>query len=74
MPDAVDVEFSKDLLTGADEIAEFLFGDQKYRRKIYYLAERSKLPVFRLRSQLYPPSKRKSLAQGLDSHENKMRT
>ncbi len=37
-----------DLLRGADTIAEFIFGDKACRRKVYYLAETSHLPVFRL--------------------------
>lgn len=37
-----------DILTGADAIAEFIFGDSRDRRKIYHLAEKSRLPVFRL--------------------------
>ena len=37
-----------DLLRGADAIAEFLFGDRSQRRKVYHLAETSRLPVFRL--------------------------
>ena len=37
-----------DLLRGADQIAGFLFGNPKERRKIYHLAETSRLPVFRL--------------------------
>ena len=37
-----------DLLRGADEIAGFMFGDPAERRKIYHLAENSRLPVFRL--------------------------
>jgi hypothetical protein len=37
-----------DLLEGADRIAEFLFGSAKRRRTIYHLAEKSRLPVFRL--------------------------
>jgi hypothetical protein len=41
-----------DLLEGADAIAEYLFGSKATRRKIYYLAETSKLPVFRLGSML----------------------
>jgi len=41
-----------DLLRGADQIAGFLFGDPKERRKIYHLAETSRLPVFRLGSVL----------------------
>lgn len=41
-----------DLLRGADEIAEFIFGKRTDRRKVYYLAECTRLPVFRLGSQL----------------------
>jgi hypothetical protein len=39
-----------DLLRGADEIAEFIFGarESRSRRKVYYLAATSHLPVFRL--------------------------
>jgi hypothetical protein len=41
-----------DLLRGADEIAEFVFGDPQQRRSIYHLAATSRLPVFRLGSLL----------------------
>ena len=41
-------ELADDLLRGADEIAEFIFGKRGGRRKVYYLAETSHLPVFRL--------------------------
>jgi hypothetical protein len=41
-----------DLLRGADQIAEFLFGNPGERRKIYHLAESSRLPGFRLGSVL----------------------
>jgi hypothetical protein len=37
-----------DLLHGADEIALFVYGDAKQRRKIYHLAETSRFPIFRL--------------------------
>jgi hypothetical protein len=43
---------SADLLRGADKIAEFLFGDAGERRKVYHLAETSRLPLFRLGSVL----------------------
>jgi hypothetical protein len=43
---------SRDLLRGADTIAEFVFGNKAERRKIYHLAETSRLPVFRLGSVL----------------------
>jgi hypothetical protein len=42
-----DRGFADDLLRGADEIAEFLFGDRAKRRKVYHLAT-LRLPVFRL--------------------------
>jgi hypothetical protein len=40
----------QDLLRGAEEIAAFLFGDRKHRRKVYYLAgdAKARLPVFRM--------------------------
>lgn len=41
-----------DLLRGAEAISEFLFGDKILRRKVYHLAETSRLPVFRLGSVL----------------------
>jgi len=37
-----------DILFGADAIADFLFGDRKFRRKVYNLVESGNLPVFRL--------------------------
>jgi hypothetical protein len=43
-----DPEFAQDMLRGADAIAIFLFGDRKFRRKVYHLAATSNLPVFKL--------------------------
>ena len=49
MQQPADTEkLASDLLHGADEIAAFVFGDASQRRKIYHLAETSRLPVFRL--------------------------
>jgi hypothetical protein len=48
LPNPTSHELAGDLLRGADEIAEFIFGKRGGRRKIYYLAETSHLPVFRL--------------------------
>lgn len=41
-----------DLLRGADEIAKFVFGDAKHRRKVYYLTGDAKkgLPHFKIGS------------------------
>lgn len=37
-----------DLLHGAAEIAEFMFGDAGQRRRIFHLVATTKIPVFRL--------------------------
>lgn len=50
--DAISKDLADDLLRGADEISEFIFGANGNRRRIYYLAEHSRLPVFRLGSVL----------------------
>jgi hypothetical protein len=42
------VRLADDLLEGAAAIADFLFGDPKLRRRVYWLAEKQSLPVFRL--------------------------
>jgi hypothetical protein len=52
VPNDLSHELADDLLRGADEIAEFIFGKRGGRRKVYYLAECSRLPVFRLGSML----------------------
>ena len=41
-------DLASDLLRGADKIAEYIFGCASHRRKVYHLAETSRLPVFRL--------------------------
>jgi hypothetical protein len=51
-PSVQDGKLANDLLRGADEIADFLFGDGGQRRKVYHLAETSRLPVFRLGTKL----------------------
>jgi hypothetical protein len=50
--EALSPELADDLLRGADEIAKFIFGERGSRRKVYYLAECTRLPVFRLGSVL----------------------
>lgn len=47
-----DPEFAKDLLRGAEDIAQFLYGDEKLRRKVYHLVATSNLPVFKLGSMI----------------------
>ncbi len=59
-----DAQFAEDLLRGAKEIGQFLFGDreppEKVRRKVYHLAATSHLPVFKLGSMIWA---RKSAVQ-----------
>jgi len=47
-----DPEFAKYLLRGAEEIAQFLFGDRELRRKVYHLVATSNFPVFKLGSMV----------------------
>jgi hypothetical protein len=47
-----DPEFAKDMLRGAEEIAQFLYGSAEQRRKVYHLAATSNLPIFKLGSML----------------------
>jgi hypothetical protein len=37
-----------DVIYGAIGIANFLFGDSKKKRKVYYLVDKYELPVFRM--------------------------
>lgn len=41
-------DLASDILTGADQIAGFIYGNPKKRRQVYHLAENAKLPVFRM--------------------------
>jgi hypothetical protein len=45
-------EFARDLLHGADEIAQFLYGSKALRRKVYHLASTSNVPTFKLGSMI----------------------
>jgi len=49
---ATEATLSDDLLRGANQIAKFMFGDVKHRRKVYYLTgEATKgLPHFKMGS------------------------
>jgi hypothetical protein len=47
-----ETEFAKDMLRGADEIAQYLFGAEAMRRKVYHLVATSNLPHFKLGSMI----------------------
>jgi hypothetical protein len=63
-------ELAEDILRGADEIAEFIFGERASRRKVYYLAECTKLPIFRLGSVLC--ARRSVLMRWIEGQENRV--
>lgn len=71
VPNDVSQELADDLLHGADEIAEFIFGKRGGRRKVYYLAETSHLPVFRLGAQLC--ARRSVLLRWISGQESRVR-
>ena len=62
------IEFQQSCLDYADAIAAFLFGDDGSRRKVYYLAECTKLPILRLGSVLCA---RKSVLLGFISSQER---
>lgn len=62
-------DLSADLLRGADKIAEFLYGRADERRKVYHLAETSRLPVFRLGAVLC--ARRSVLLEWISSQEHR---
>lgn len=71
-PNDPTTPLADDMLRGADAIATFIFGTPGSRRKIYYLAETSHLPVFRLGSVLC--ARRSVLMQWIAGQENRVRS
>jgi hypothetical protein len=65
-------DISDDLLNGADEIAKFLFGSNASRRKVYYLASHTRIPVFRIGSVLC--ARRSVLLNWIAGQENLVRS
>ena len=65
---------SDDLLFGASKIAEFLFGDMKHRRKIYYLTNEATngIPHFKI-GQTTCASKRAILRWIAQQEEQQLR-
>ncbi len=47
-PPTTPAELASDILHGAGQVAHFLYGHEKHRRKVYRLAKAGKLPHFRL--------------------------
>jgi len=58
---------AQDLLEGADAIAEFMYGDLRKRRRVYYLAERGLIPTFKLGETLC--ARRSTLVSWIQAQE-----
>jgi hypothetical protein len=71
VPQSTPNELADDMLRGADEIAAFIFGERGSRRKVYYLAECSRLPVFRLGSVLC--ARKSVLLQWISGQESRVK-
>jgi hypothetical protein len=61
-------ELASDILHGAGQIAHFLYGDDKHRRRVYRLVEAGKLPHFRLGATIC--SRRSVLSGWISEQEN----
>jgi hypothetical protein len=73
VPQNMPHDLADDILEGADAIAEYLFGPRGGgRRKVYYLAECSKLPIFRLGSVLC--ARKSVLLQFISGQESRVLT
>jgi hypothetical protein len=64
-----ETEFAKDMLRGAEEIAEFLYGSREERRKVYHLVATSHLPVFKLGSMIC--ARRSVMLKWIESQEGR---
>lgn len=62
---------ASDILHGAAEIAQFIYGDAKHRRKVYRLVEAGYLPCFRIGIRLC--SRRSELLRWIEAEEREMR-
>lgn len=63
-----------DLLRGADVIAEFIYGDKKLRKRVYYLHAKAKgtgrLPIFKFGATLC--ARRSTLLAWISEREGRM--
>jgi hypothetical protein len=70
VPNTTAEGIADDMLCGADEIAQFLFGPNSSRRKVYYLAASTRIPVFRLGTKLC--ARRSVLLNWIAGQENRV--
>lgn len=60
-------DIAGDILRGADEIAQFLFGSKTYRRRVYNLVAHNQLPIFRMGTSIC--ARKSVLLQWIEAQE-----
>lgn len=60
-------DLSSDILRGADQIALFMFGTTTLRRQVYHLADKGKIPHFRLGAIIC--ARKSTLLQWIENQE-----
>jgi hypothetical protein len=48
-----DTDLGDDLISGAEAIAIFIWGHRKFKRRVYYFADRGELPIFRVGARFH---------------------
>ena len=51
-PSQSSVKSSEAMIRGAAAIAEYMFGDRRFRRRVYHLVQTSRIPIARIGSTL----------------------
>lgn len=64
-------EAKLDLLKGADQISDFMFGTTTERRQVYHLVDHHGLPVVKAGKKLY--ARKASLVEWIESREKSNR-
>lgn len=70
-PETRELCLASDILYGAEEIADFLYGKKEKRRTVYHLAENASFPHFRLGTFLC--ARRSTLLTWIKEQEKKAR-
>lgn len=66
--DAANTSLAGDILRGAAEIAQFVLGSAKQRRKVYGLIKRKNLPHFRIGNSVC--ARKSVLVRWIEGQEN----
>jgi predicted kinase len=68
--EAMSGDAKLDLLKGADQISDFMFGTPEERRQVYHLVDHHDLPVVKMGKKLY--ARKQSLLDWIEERERKV--